>query len=275
MRENLLRLGCCVFAVAFAASFYTGTSAYAWGRLGHRVISRLAEKQMTPAAKAGVAALLEPGESLADASTWADENRRELPKTAPRHYVDVPLDEPKYDPKYSGPTIGCVVDKINEFRLVIKDKTKPVEERRFALRFLIHCVEDMHMPMHVGDNKDKGGNNTRVRFFDKGTNRHALWDSGMSQRTGSTERFWMADLGQLDTPEARAAAMKGTVEEWATESLLAARQAYQVPETGNRLKSGQKLAGAYLEANLPVVRRRLYQAGVRSAWVLNEAFAVE
>ena len=44
-------------------------------RPGHRVISRLAEKHMTPAAKAGVAALLEPGELLADASLWADQNR--------------------------------------------------------------------------------------------------------------------------------------------------------------------------------------------------------
>ena len=220
------------FALTLLVALQTATPAYAWGRLGHRVISRLAEKHMTPAAKAGVAALLEPGESLADASLWADQNRGRLPKTAPWHYVDVPLDEPKYDPKYSGPAIGCVVDKINEFRLVIKDKTKTVEERRFALRFLIHCVEDMHMPMHVGDNKDKGGNQTQVRFFDKGTNMHRLWDSDMIERTGHTEEFWLADLGQLDTPEARAAAMKGTVEDWATESLLAARQAYQVPETG-------------------------------------------
>ena len=37
-----------------------------------------------------------------------------------RYAVDVPLDEPKYDPKYSGPTVGCVVDKINEFRLIIE-----------------------------------------------------------------------------------------------------------------------------------------------------------
>jgi S1/P1 Nuclease len=58
-------------------------SAWAWGRLGHRVISRLAEKQLTPAAKAAIAELLEPGESLADASLWADENRRALPSTWP------------------------------------------------------------------------------------------------------------------------------------------------------------------------------------------------
>ena len=66
--------------------------------------------------------------------------------------------------------------------------------------------------------------------------------------------------------------MGGTVEDWATESLLAAKAAYQVPVTGTRLKPGQKLGDAYLNANLPVVRRRLYQGGVRLAMVLSEAF---
>jgi hypothetical protein len=64
----------------------------------------------------------------------------------------------------------------------------------------------------------------------------------------------------------------GTVEDWATESLVAARMAYQVPETKQRLKPGQKLSDAYFNANLPVARQRLYQAGVRLAKVLNEAF---
>ena len=113
---------------------FQATPAYAWGRLGHRVISRLAEKQLTPAAKAAIAELLEPGESLADASLWSDENRGRLPKTAPWHYVDVPLDEPRYDSRFSGDmsTKGCVVDKINEFRVVVKDKNKSVEDRRFT-----------------------------------------------------------------------------------------------------------------------------------------------
>jgi len=62
--------------------------------------------------------LLEPGESLADVSTWADEHRRGLPRRAPSHYVDVPLDEPRYDPKFSGdvPEKGCVIAEINEFK---------------------------------------------------------------------------------------------------------------------------------------------------------------
>jgi S1/P1 Nuclease len=59
-----------------------------------------------------------------------------LPKTAPWHYVDVPLDEPKYDKKWSAddPKKGCVVDKINEFRKTLKDKTKSVEDRWLALK---------------------------------------------------------------------------------------------------------------------------------------------
>jgi nuclease S1 len=261
-------------ALIILITLQTTSSVWAWGRLGHRVISQFAEKQLTPKAKAAIAELLEPGESLADASTWADENRGRLPKTAPRHYVDVPLDEPRYDARFSGEvsTKGCVVDKINEFRLTLRDPNKPAADRRFALRFLVHCVEDMHQPCHVGDNGDKGGNRTQVRFFDRGTNMHALWDSGMIERVSKREDFWLEDLAALDSPEARQEAMKGTVEDWATESLLAAREAYQVPETGVRLKSGEKLGNDYLKANLPAVRRRLYQGGVRLATVLNVAF---
>ena len=85
------------------------------------------------------------------------------------------------------PDKGCVVDKFNEFRLVIKDKSKPVEDRRFALRFLIHCIEDVHQPCHVGDNSDKGGNRRQIRFFDRGTNMHALWDTLMTDREHTSE----------------------------------------------------------------------------------------
>ena len=227
-----------VLALTLLIALYTPTPAWAWGRLGHRVISRLAEKNLNPKAKAAIAALLDEGESLADASTWADENRRRLPKTAPWHYVDVPLDEPRYDSKWSAddPKKGCVVDKINEFRAVLKDPTKSKEDRRFALRFLIHCVEDMHMPMHVGDNHDRGGNDTQVRFFDRGMNMHSLWDSGMIERVSRNEDYWLKELTVLPTPQSRDTAAEGTVEDWATESLLAAREAYQDPTTKLRIE---------------------------------------
>ena len=111
-----------ILSLALLVILQAATPALAWGRLGHRVISRIAEKQLTAEAKAAIAELLEPGESLADVSLWGDENRGRLPKTAPWHYVDLPLDEPRYDARFSGDvsTKGCVVDKIHEFRLTLK-----------------------------------------------------------------------------------------------------------------------------------------------------------
>ncbi len=249
--------------------------AWAWGRLGHRVIARLAEQQMTPLAKEAVKALLSEGESLADASLWADEHRSELPETAPWHYVDVPLDESRYDSKFSGDVAskGCVVDKIHALRAVVKDQSQSIEKRRFALRFLVHCIEDLHMPMHVGDNHDRGGNDTHVEFFDDETNMHRLWDSGMIERISISEDDWLRQLTVLASPQGPDDTATGSVEEWATESLLAAREAYIDPTTGQRVKPGAKLSQAYLDKSSPVVRRRLSQAGTRLATVLNEVFS--
>jgi hypothetical protein len=248
--------------------------AWAWGRVGHRVIAKLADRHLTDQAKAEIMALLEPGESLADCSTWADEHRREMPKTAPWHYVDVPLDEPRFDDRFAGdePQKGYFVPKIRELRVVLKDRSWPVEERRQALRFLVHLVEDLHMPLHVGENHDKGGNNLQVRRFDRGSNLRRVWDSGIIDRAGRGEDGWLADLVAMDSEEARGEAQAGSVEDWATESLLAARDAYQDPATGQRMKPGAKLGEAYQVRSMPVAKRRLYQAGARLASVLNDVF---
>ncbi len=264
----------CVVVLGLLVILQMSPPVWAWGPLGHRVIGRLAERNLNPKAKKALAALLEDAETIADASTWADEHLSEMPKTGPWHYVDVPLDEPRYDAKFSGeaPEKGCIVAKINELKATLKDPKRSLEERRFALRFLIHLIEDLHMPLHVGDNHDKGGNKTQVRFFEDGTNMHRLWDSGMIRHVGDTEDFWLADLAALDTPKARVEAMKGSTEDWATESLILAKAAYQVPDTGKRLKSGQMLGDLYLNTHLPVVRKRLYQAGLRLALVLNQTF---
>jgi hypothetical protein len=258
--------------LALLAALQADRPAWAWGRTGNRVIARLAERHLTDQARAEIRALLEPGESLADCSTWADEHRREMPKTAPWHYVNVPLDQPRYDDRFAGdePSKGYIVPKIRELRVVLKDRSRPVEERRQALRFLVHLVEDLHMPLHVGENRDKGGNNLQVRWFDRGSNLHRVWDSGIIDHAGRGEDGWLADLIAMDTDEARRQFQGGSVEDWATESLLAARQAYQDPATGQRIKPGAKLGDAYQERSLPVAKRRLYQAGARLAWVLNE-----
>jgi hypothetical protein len=88
-----------------------------------------------------------------------------------------------------------------------------VEDRRFALRFLIHCVEDMHQPCHVGDNHDRGGNDTQVRFFERGTNLHSLWGTDMFERFSKSEDEWLKELTVLASPQSQDTASEGPVED--------------------------------------------------------------
>ena len=98
-------------------------------------------------------------------------------------------------------------------------------------------------------------------------------NTGIIERASQDGARWLDDLVAMDTPEARQKAKGDSVEEWVTASLLAARDAYQDPATGQRMKSGAKLGDAYYERSLPVAKRRLLEAGVRLAWVLNEGLA--
>lgn len=113
---------------------------------------------------------------------------------------------------------------------------------------------------------------SQVRFFDRGTNMHSLWDGGMLQRMSDKEDYWLKELTVLPSSQTPDTSATGTVEDWATESLLAAREAYVDPLTGQRIKSGAKLGLDYHNKNIPVVKERMYLAGIRLATVLNEAF---
>ena len=62
----------------------------AWGKAGHRAVATLATTLLSAEAQAQVATLLDPGTTLADISTWADDIRPSRPNTGPWHYVNIP-----------------------------------------------------------------------------------------------------------------------------------------------------------------------------------------
>jgi len=265
--------GVLTIALAAIALLMTPTPARAWGRMGHRAAGKLAEARLSPAAAAAVRELLDPGETLAEASTWADEVRRQIPESGPWHYVNVPITEDRYNARFC-PEQGCVVEKIGDFRRVLADPKAPRVERQKALRFVAHFVQDLHQPVHVGHRDDRGGNSLQVQFFGKGSNLHRVWDTGLIERAYADEEKLVADLVSLEAAS-RGDAMwaGGAVEDWATESLRAARGAYQATGLDRELKRGEKLGDAYQDANLPVARKRLAQSGARLASLLNETFA--
>ncbi len=261
------------FLIAFVITWQATGPAWAWGRLGHRVVAEFADRHLNPTVRAEIAQILEPGESLADASTWADENRTRIHGSGPWHFADVPLDEDRYDDRLAGS--GQIVPKLREFRTILADRTRPPAARRQALRFVVHLVGDLHQPLHVGEHQDRGGNTLQIHFYRRKTSLHHLWDDLILEHRTRGEDRWVAELSAIDDPISRSAAMDGTIEDWATGSLHAAQQAYQNPRTGRRIEPGEVLEDAYYESNLPIVRRQLYLAGTRLAWVLTDALRPE
>jgi Mrp family chromosome partitioning ATPase len=81
-----------------------------------------------------------------------------------------------------------------------------------------------------------------------------------------------SEVDAVSTPENSAEWSMGTPEDWATESLEAAKVAYCLPGTRTVMKSGSNLGEGYCRSMLPIVQRQLAKAGVRVAAVLNEIF---
>jgi S1/P1 Nuclease len=238
--------------------------AFPWGGEGHELIARIADAQLTPAARAHVLEILGPGKTMESVASWADQIRRSRPATGPWHYIDIPIHERHMDLVRDCPKGDCVVAKIADMRAEVRNAAAPPEERREALMFLIHFVEDMHQPLHCSDNKDQGGNGVHVQFFDRTTNLHSVWDSGLLSRMGTEEQLF----AQLSPDSARHARKfsKGTVDEWAEQSHKAAQKIVygKLPKA-----TPVVLNAAYEKTADRLVRRQIELAGARLAAVLN------
>ncbi len=260
-----------VVASVFAVAGLT-RPALAWGRMAHRASARFAESRLSPRARASIRDLLEPGESLADASTWADEHGREISGSASWHYVNVSVAAEHYDPRDCR-SQGCVISKINEFRSVLMNPNTPHARRRTALRFYIHLIQDLHQPMHVADRNDRGGNALQLRYGrSQNTNLHQVWDSGLFHEGFHNETNLMRKLEDLADGPGSSQWLKGRIEDWADESLAVGRGAYLVPGSQKMLRSGDTLGREYERVNLPLATDRLARSGLRLAMLLNDVF---
>ena len=248
---NFLRLLACAMAMASLPP-----AANAWGTEGHQVIALIAQSQLTPAAKAEVDRLLaqEPGETLASISTWADEHKN--PVTGPWHYVNFPRDSCVYDEQRDCPDGHCVVGALQK-ELRILGSSASDEKRLNALKYVVHFEGDVHQPLHAGYQDDKGGNKYQVHTFGKGTNLHALWDSGLIKNMNEQPQQMAARLTAMPVPVVAADLDVGHAAEescW----VVAAPGFYP----------GHKLDAQYVENFTPVLERRLLLAGARPAGVL-------
>lgn len=236
--------------------------AAAWGPNGHRVVGRIAENHLSEEARTAVRELMGP-ESLARAGTWADEIRSDpaWDHAGPWHYINIADDETLASTERN--PRGDVLSAMERFEGVLRDPEAPRQERVEALRFLVHFVADVHQPLHVGRHSDGGGNGTLVLWFGEPTNLHTLWDTHLveHQELSFTE---LARFIDHPTPEEVAAWQASGYEEWIAESFALRGRVYDLGD--------HRLGYRYGYRNVPIVERRLLQAGVRLAGLLEAVF---
>jgi len=237
-----------------------------WYDLGHRIVADIAETRLTPQAARAVRHIL-GGQRLSDASVWADNIKQYRHDADPLHYVNIPLAASSYDAARDCPTGKCIIAAIAADQTVLANNAASILDRAEALRFLIHFMGDLHQPLHVADNHDRGGNQRVVWLEGDSTNLHRVWDGELLEHSGLTEPGYLGQLERMMRTMDLPALEHGTVVDWAMEGhRTAVEHAYRLPPDG-------RLGPAYMRENRPLVDHALIAAGVRLARVLNETLA--
>lgn len=284
-------------AVASLLLLSLAPSARAWGPTGHRVVAEIAQRHLTPAARARVSRLL-GGRTLADVANWPDDLRSDprYDKYKPLHYATVPDGVASYRDAEKAPC-GDVVVAIDAFTAFLRTgsrdalyKVKALSDKSdgtakgacnpqetdaitkdTALRFLVHLMGDLHQPLHVGGT-DQGGNKVSVEWMDRWkTNLHSTWDDEMVDY----ERYdyiqyarFLDHASKADT----ARWLTGDTISYADEAVAMRSKLYLFPDDPSTPSDVHKISYKYIGAQRDRMREQLLKGGLRLAGVLNAIF---
>lgn len=259
MRVSLSVMKKLVFIVFFIA---VSSSGFGWGATGHRVTGQVADKYISKKAKKAIQKILGT-ESLAMASTWMDEIRSDSTYnyTADWHWVTI-NDGETYEQSVKNPN-GDVIATLEKIINELKSKKLSPQQEKEYLKMLIHLVGDIHQPLHVGCCNDRGGNQVKVTWLGSNTSLHSVWDSKMIDLSELSYTELTASL-ETPAPEHIKTLQASSVRDWATESIGLRKQVYAYGDG--------KLGYEYAYRNMNTVRKRLFEAGVRLAGILNEIY---
>ena len=249
--------------VAIALLLFINVEAFSWGQIGHRTVGHIAEKYLTRKARKKVRKIMD-NQRLSYISTWMDEIKSDddYDYAYDWHWVTIPEGQ-TYDVTEKNSngdlimTIERLIDELEKGGL-----SKKVEQEHIMM--LVHLIGDIHQPLHVGTGEDKGGNDVRLEWFGDRSNLHRVWDSEMinSKQLSSIEFAHSIDHQPLDQIEKW---QSSNVMDWALESIALRDQVYDIPED-------KDLGYNYMYQNWETVEKRVLQAGVRLAAVLNKIY---
>jgi hypothetical protein len=264
MKINILKK--ILFGIAV---MYLPLQSMAWGTTGHRISGQIADSYLSPKARAAIKAIL-GNESIAMTSNWAD-----FIKSDPAynylstwHYVD-------FDKNYSYPEMQAFLKrdtatdaytKMNFLIGQLKTKGLKQSQKLLCLRMLIHIVEDVHQPMHTAHTTDKGGNDIKVKWFDKDINLHSVWDSQLIDFQQLSYTEYAAAINHT-TAAQRSVWQKAPIGQWLFESSQIASKIYDGVKDGDKINVYK-----YNFQNISTLNNQLLKGGVRLAGLLNQIF---
>ncbi|MDZ7604110.1 MAG: S1/P1 nuclease [Cyclobacteriaceae bacterium] len=237
------------------------TQLFGWGQTGHRVIGQIAENHMSRQAKKRISAILD-GQSLSMVGNFMDEIKSE-PKydsLGPWHYCTI-HDGQKYP---GAPHEGDVIQAIQKYIEMLKKGGLSRADEAFTLKCLVHLIGDIHQPLHVGKEGDRGGNDVKVTYFGDNTNLHSVWDSGIIEGQKLSYTEYVAWIDKAEESHVNSWKNDGLMV-WVDESIALRPQVYNLPEN-------KKIGYRYNYDNISNVNQRLLQGGIRLAAVLEEIY---
>jgi hypothetical protein len=254
--------------VVSIALTYLPVSAGAWGMIGHRIVGQIAENHLSARARKALRAIL-GNESIAMASNWGD-----FIKSDPAynylynwHFVNLPegLDKQGVDAFLDGEKSPNVYNKIQEMTAVLKDPKSTADQKKLAVRLLIHLVGDLNQPMHTARKDDLGGNKIYLTWFGEKSNLHRVWDESLIayQELSYTEYATAIDH---PTKEQLGAWKTASLRDFVYGSYLACNRIYA------NTKVDDKLSYKYNFDFVDLLNEQLLKGGICLANILNDTY---
>jgi hypothetical protein len=237
----------------------------ALGETGHRVTGAIAENYLTEQTKAALVNILGT-ESLAEISTYADEMRSSPEHfwqkvASPYHYVTVPKGKNYED--VGIPKQGDAFWALNMYSKMVNNPKSTPADKVLAIKMIVHLIGDLHQPLHVGNGLDRGGNSVKLKYFNRTTNLHSVWDSKMIDDTKLSFTELTLWLNEKIT--------KDHLKAWSNiDPLIWIKESAEMRETiYPKDLADPSLGYKYKYEQLPKLKVQLQKSGVRIAAYLN------
>jgi hypothetical protein len=290
-RGLLPQLRSALLVLALLASAH----AWSWGDTGHRIVCEIAFQELTPAARATVKHLIRLDNEFSrfnDSCIWPDHPRQR----STEHYANYPRSTRKITSEDCLTADLCILTAIATDLAILKQPAATDAAKLASLKFLGHWVGDIHQPLHLSFQDDRGGNDVVDGCDECERNLHGVWDTTIIHEqlmappySPRRARHLGARLQAQVTQEQRQAWTSQPVHAWANESLqiaIAPATAYchqrhdaciydlatnRETYTRGEQRRSVLVDTAYLQTHAPAVTGRLVRAGVRLGALLNTA----